>query len=74
MTTAIVEPMGEEWSERRPFVPRGPVDEASTLAEALERLHGGEYGVCEECGTPITPARVHATPDIVTCLECQLTT
>jgi hypothetical protein len=45
--------------------------EANRLAEALERLRGGEHGVCEECAEPITPARLRATPDVTTCLGCQ---
>src|SRR5262245_66271439 len=29
------------------------VERANRLADALERLRGGEYGLCEECGEPI---------------------
>jgi RNA polymerase-binding transcription factor DksA len=50
---------------------RGLIDEANRLAEALERLRGGEHGTCEECGNPITPARLRATPEVTTCLRCQ---
>ena len=31
------------------------VGRANKLAEALQRLRGGEYGLCEECGEPIAP-------------------
>jgi hypothetical protein len=51
--------------------PRGLIDEANKLAEALEQLRGGEHGICEECGDPIRPARLRATPDVTTCLRCQ---
>jgi RNA polymerase-binding transcription factor DksA len=51
--------------------PRGCVEEANTLAEALERLRGGEHGSCEECGDPITPARLRATPEVTTCPRCE---
>jgi len=47
------------------------IDEASKLAEALERFRGGEHGTCEECRNPITPARLRATPEVTTCLRCQ---
>jgi hypothetical protein len=47
------------------------IDGANKLAEALERLRGGEHGTCEECGNPITPARLRATPEATTCLRCQ---
>jgi DnaK suppressor protein len=50
---------------------RGLVDEANKLAEVLERLRGGEHGFCEECGEPITPARLRAIPEVTTCLRCQ---
>jgi len=46
-------------------------DEASKLAEALERFRGGEHGTCEECRNPITPDRLRATPEVTTCLRCQ---
>ena len=47
------------------------IDEASKLAEALERFRGGEHGTCEECRNPITPARLRAAPEVTTCLGCQ---
>jgi len=47
------------------------INEASKLAEALERFRGGEHGTCEECRNPITPARLRATPEVTTCLRCQ---
>lgn len=50
---------------------RGLIDEANKLAEALERLRGGDHGTCEECGNPITPARLRAAPEVTTCLRCQ---
>ena len=32
------------------------VGRANQLAEALERLRGGKYGMCEECSEPIAQA------------------
>lgn len=50
---------------------RGLIDEVKKLAEALEWLRGGGGGICEECGNPITPARLRAVPEVTTCLRCQ---
>ena len=47
------------------------VERANKLAEALERLRGGEYGLCEECGEPIAPARLRAMPEVARCIRCQ---
>ena len=41
------------------------------LTRALERLARGEYGVCEECGRSIEPARLAAVPEVTLCRECQ---
>jgi DnaK suppressor protein len=47
------------------------VERANKLAGALERLRDGEYGLCEECGEPIAPARLRAMPEVATCVRCQ---
>jgi DnaK suppressor protein len=47
------------------------VERANKLAEALERLRTGEYGLCEECEEPIAPARLRAMPEVLTCVRCQ---
>jgi DnaK suppressor protein len=47
------------------------VERANRLAEALERLRDGEYGVCQECGEAIAPARLKAMPEVMTCVRCQ---
>ncbi|HTY80077.1 MAG TPA: TraR/DksA family transcriptional regulator [Candidatus Bathyarchaeia archaeon] len=47
------------------------VERANRLAEALERLRGGEYGICQECGEAIAPARLKAMPEVTTCVRCQ---
>src|ERR1700741_3840734 len=41
------------------------------LAEALDRVRSGDYGVCEVCGEPIAPARLRAIPEVTTCVACQ---
>ncbi len=47
------------------------VERANRLADALERLEKGTYGMCEECGEPIAPARLQAMPEVSTCVRCQ---
>lgn len=47
------------------------VDRVNRLAEALDRLDRGEYGICAECGQPIARARLHAIPEARTCVPCQ---
>ena len=37
---------------------------------AIERLAAGTYGVCEQCGQPIAPARLEARPAARTCIGC----
>ena len=44
-----------------------------TLAEveqALAKLTGGTYGMCEDCGRPIDPLRLEAKPAARYCINC----
>lgn len=41
------------------------------LSAALDRLAEGGYGTCGECGEAISPARLHAVPEVQTCVRCQ---
>jgi RNA polymerase-binding transcription factor len=47
------------------------VERANKLAEALQKLRDGEYGICEECGEAIAPARLRVMPEVTTCVRCQ---
>lgn len=47
------------------------VERVNHLSAALDRLNDGEYGVCVECAERITPARLHAVPEVQTCVRCQ---
>ena len=38
---------------------------------ALERLGTGGYGICEDCGEPISPKRLEAAPWARLCVFCQ---
>ena len=37
---------------------------------ALAKLDDGTYGLCDNCGEPISPGRLRALPDGVLCLTC----
>jgi DnaK suppressor protein len=47
------------------------VERANKLAEALQKLRDGEYGICDECGEAIAPARLRVMPEVTTCVRCQ---
>ncbi len=41
------------------------------IRSALEKLHHGTYGVCENCGSPIATERLRHLPYAQFCQECQ---
>ena len=41
------------------------------VEEGLARLDEGTYGICENCGRPIHPARLRAIPYAKLCIECK---
>jgi RNA polymerase-binding transcription factor DksA len=44
--------------------------ELDQVRHALERLKAGHYGRCEDCGAPISEARLQALPEATRCLQC----
>lgn len=46
-------------------------ERVNRLSAALERIAGGTYGACAECGNPIERERLAAMPEADTCLACQ---
>jgi DnaK suppressor protein len=50
---------------------RALIEKANQLAEALERLRRGQYGLCQECGGSIPAARLEAVPEATACVLCQ---
>lgn len=40
------------------------------VEDALAKMEEGTYGVCEDCGTQINPARLEAKPAARYCIEC----
>lgn len=45
--------------------------ELVAIDEALRRIADGSYGLCVDCGTGITTARLHANPIALRCVGCQ---
>lgn len=45
-------------------------DELAKISAALRRMDAGEYGICVECGMPISAARLQAYPYAEECIEC----
>jgi len=41
------------------------------IDEALERMDGGTYGVCTNCGAEIGEKRLQAIPWTAHCIDCQ---
>ena len=41
------------------------------IEEALARLGGGTYGICEECEEEISEGRLKARPVTTLCIECK---
>ncbi len=47
------------------------LDEYQMIMKALEMLDAGTYGVCTECGNPISEKRLMLFPNATRCLACQ---
>jgi DnaK suppressor protein len=41
------------------------------IDEAIARIEGGTYGVCESCGDQISVKRLEARPVTTLCIECK---
>lgn len=41
------------------------------IEEALDRIEEGTYGICEECGEPISVKRLEIKPTAIYCVECK---
>jgi DnaK suppressor protein len=41
------------------------------IDEAIARIEGGTYGVCESCGEQISAKRLEARPVTTLCIECK---
>src|SRR3989338_7073939 len=39
--------------------------------KALKKIEEGNYGLCEKCGTMISPERLRAFPSATACMDCK---
>ncbi len=44
------------------------------LIDALKRIDEGIYGICDDCGKPISEKRLQAAPAATLCIECKAET
>lgn len=44
---------------------------AARLDASLAAIDAGTYGICVDCGEPISERRLRAVPDAVRCVPCQ---
>ncbi len=45
--------------------------ELEAIADALEKIEKGTYGICESCGKEISYERLEAVPTARLCVECK---
>jgi DnaK suppressor protein len=59
----------EEWL----FLNRNSLDVSllRQIKEALIRIEDQSYGICQDCGTPISTKRLEAVPWATYCVRCQ---
>ena len=43
----------------------------AAIDAALARMEDGTYGICQNCGKPISPERLEAIPWATRCIDCQ---
>ena len=57
--------------EKRLALERGIQDRLAEVENALRKFENGTYGLCDNCGQPIDPARLEALPQANMCLSCK---
>lgn len=45
--------------------------ELTAIADALDRISDGSYGLCGQCGAELPTARLHIEPTALLCVNCQ---
>ena len=46
-------------------------DHLADVEHALRKFEEGTYGLCDDCGQPIDPARLEALPQASLCVNCK---
>jgi len=57
--------------EKRLALEKRIKDQLAGIEHALHKFDEGTYGLCDECGQPIDPARLEALPQASLCLSCK---
>ena len=57
--------------ERRLALEKRIIDRLTEVEHALHKFEDGTYGLCDNCGQPIDPARLEALPEASLCLNCK---
>lgn len=57
--------------ERRLTLEKRLRDQLADVGHALQKFEDGSYGLCDNCGKPIAPARMEALPHASLCLDCK---
>lgn len=73
------EPLSPKFSEQPTELEEREVNEAlgeearaelRQIEHALARVDAGMFGICEDCGEEIAPARLEALPYTTRCVDC----
>lgn len=57
--------------EKRLALEKHLAEALGEVGYALHKWEVGSYGLCDQCGQPIEPARLEALPQAVLCLKCK---
>ena len=57
--------------ERRLTLEKRIIDQLAEVEHALQKFEDGTYGLCDNCGQPINPARLEALPQASLCMRCK---
>lgn len=63
--------LGTSAEQHEEVLRRRLADRSRELAEALERVRDGSYGICRACGCRIPRRRLEALPTATLCVVCQ---
>lgn len=45
--------------------------ELARIVQALQKIEDGTYGICMDCGQPISERRLSSYPNAARCISCQ---
>jgi DnaK suppressor protein len=57
--------------EKRMAMEKHLTETLEDINRALDKFKAGTYGICDNCGNPIEPARLEALPEATLCLNCK---